>query len=155
MPVTCSRCGAENPAAARYCMSCANPLPVSETAPAAGTGAGEADATAPPATAATASVGSPPADTDAFPGRAAAPRPQPGSSGLPPQFRSLRAAPSHVPPTDPEWRMSPAGPLPDPPKRRIWVWVLVAVGAVLLLCVVLTLIGSLVGNPNLQAPAGP
>ena len=50
--------------------------------------------------------------------------------------------------------MSPAGPLPDPPKRRIWVWVLVGLGAVLLLCVVLTLISSLTLDPSLQQPAG-
>ena len=43
--------------------------------------------------------------------------------------------PSSLPPTAPEWRMSPAGPLPEPPRRRTWLWVLFGtIGILLLLC---------------------
>ena len=42
---------------------------------------------------------------------------------------------SEVPPTSPEWRMSPAGPLPEPPRRRTWLWVVLGIiGACVLIC---------------------
>ncbi len=50
--------------------------------------------------------------------------------------------------------MSSPGPLPDPPKRRIWLWVLGGIGAVILLCVVMIIISSLAMGPTLDGPAG-
>ena len=42
---------------------------------------------------------------------------------------------SAVPPTAPEWRMSDPGPLPDPPRRRRWLWITAGIlGACVLLC---------------------
>lgn len=42
---------------------------------------------------------------------------------------------SSVPPTAPEWRMSDPGPLPDPPRRRRWLWITAGIlGACVLIC---------------------
>ncbi len=51
-----------------------------------------------------------------------------------------------LPPTSPEWRMSPAGPLPEPPRRRRWLWIVLGiVGACLLLCCLLLVWGNTIG----------
>ena len=52
-----------------------------------------------------------------------------------PTFAS-EARTTEVPPTAPEWRMSDAGPLPEPPRRRrTWLWVVLGVlGSCLLVC---------------------
>ncbi|MDQ2674546.1 MAG: zinc ribbon domain-containing protein [Chloroflexota bacterium] len=137
MPVKCQRCGAENPAAARFCMSCGNALP--DVDDAAAPESAVPTATAPPA----APIPEPVV------------RDEPGLSPLPAQFSRRPTDPGELPPTHPDWRMSPAGPLPDPPKRRVWLWVLGGIGAVILLCVVMLIISSLAVGPGLEAPAGP
>lgn len=134
MPVKCQRCGAENPASARFCMSCGNALPAAADAPAAPAGAaapqeaGEAVATAPELAAAE----------------------PPRAVPLPAQFSRRPVDPGELPPTHPEWKMSSAGPLPDPPKRRIWLWVLGGIGAVILLCIVLSIVSSLALGPAVE-----
>jgi hypothetical protein len=45
------------------------------------------------------------------------PPPLPVFEAMPPRD------PSELPPTHPEWRMSSAGPLPEPPRRRLWLWI--------------------------------
>lgn len=138
MPVKCQRCGAENPAAARFCMSCGNALPVAAEVPAA------------PIESAAPDEPGKPAATSGVPAGPDAPRTAP----LPAQFSRRPVDPGELPPTHPEWKMSPAGPLPDPPKRRIWLWVLGGIGAIILLCVVLTIISSLAVGTDLGAPTG-
>ncbi len=136
MPVKCQRCGAENPATARFCMSCGNALPVVHDVPGA-----------------TAETAAPAVNVQpAAPPESAAPPPTPAP--LPAQFSRRPADPNELPPTHPDWKMSPAGDLPDPPKRRIWLWVLGGIAAVLLLCVVMTILSSILG-PGLDTPAGP
>jgi len=50
---------------------------------------------------------------------------------------TAKPAPRETPPTAPEWRMSDAGPLPEPRRgRRKWLWFALAIiGACLLCCV--------------------
>lgn len=131
MPVKCQRCGAENPAAARFCMSCGNALPAADEAP---------SAVAEPARPA----GGAPADAPS-PGPAVVETPRPAP--LPAQFSRRPSDPGELPPTHPDWKMSSAGPLPDPPKRRVWLWVLGGIGAIILLCVVMTIISSMAVPP--------
>ena len=68
------------------------------------------------------------------PARGAAPAPEPAPA----------AGRTTLPPTSPEWRMSPAGPLPEPPRRRRWIWIVLGIlGACVVICVVLfVLVGS-------------
>ncbi|CAA9534460.1 MAG: hypothetical protein AVDCRST_MAG73-1245 [uncultured Thermomicrobiales bacterium] len=57
-------------------------------------------------------------------------------AAAPPMARPV--APADLPAFDPEWRMSDPGPLPEPRRRRTWVWVLLGiVGACLLVCIAL------------------
>jgi eukaryotic-like serine/threonine-protein kinase len=145
--VTCPHCGADNPAQARFCMSCGTALSApsvpAATGPSVPAATGEGTTGAAPA-------GEPGTRANP-PSEPPAPRPSP----LPAQFTSVRSAPSELPATHPEWKMSPAGPLPDPPKRRIWLWVLGGVGVLLLLCVVMTIVAGLAVDPSMQAPGGP
>lgn len=47
--------------------------------------------------------------------------------------------------------MSPAGPLPDPPGRRRWVWIVLGIlGACLLICVLIVVWGSTIGSETLN-----
>ena len=62
---------------------------------------------------------------------AARPMPQPM-----PQPMARPGESREAPAFDPEWRMSDPGPLPEPRRRRAWVWVLLGiVGACLLVCI--------------------
>lgn len=82
--------------------------------------------------------------------------PSPPSPALPREFRrfdQVRVGPNELPPTDPEWRMSPIGPLPEQPRRRWLPWVIGAVGACVLLCVVLTVWANTIGRGTLDAIA--
>ena len=106
--MTCPVCGADNRAGAKFCNECGTPL-AAESA--------RADAPEEPAADTVVRVDAPPPPVPAF-------------AALPPRD------PSELPPTHPEWRMSSAGPLPDPPKRRLWLWI---VGA-LISCLVLFLL---------------
>ena len=59
--------------------------------------------------------------------------------------------PPSIAPTAPEWRMSPAGPLPEPPRRRTWLWVLLGtIGALLLLCCLVGVWLSTAGSDQLD-----
>lgn len=57
---------------------------------------------------------------------------------------------SDLPPTDPEWRMSPAGPLPERPRRKIWFWILVVIGVILLICVLIMIWMSTLGRTTVE-----
>lgn len=96
----CPACGADNREGARFCDACGDRLPES------------------PARLAIPAPAEPvvPAEAPAVVRIDAAPPPVP-SFELPPE------RPGELPPTHPEWRMSPAGPLPEQPRRRIWLWV--------------------------------
>lgn len=96
----CPACGADNREGARFCDACGARMP--EAAPVPAAPAPEAP--------------SPPDSVPTVVRIDAAPPPIPAFE-LPP------VNPGDLPPTHPEWRMSPAGPLPDPPKRRIWLWI--------------------------------
>lgn len=91
----CPGCGADNRDGARFCDAC---------------GARMAEAPAPAA--APAPVAEGPAVV-----RIDTPPPPIPAFELPP------VNPGDLPPTHPEWRMSPAGPLPEQPKRRLWLWI--------------------------------
>ena len=53
---------------------------------------------------------------------------------------------SAIPPTSPEWRMSPAGPLPEQPRRRRWLWIVLGiVGACLLICCLIFVWANTIG----------
>ena len=67
-------------------------------------------------------------------------------SALPPAKPSPARDRTELPPTSPEWRMSPAGPLPEPPRRRTWLWIVLGiVGACLLLCCLFLVWGNTIG----------
>ena len=106
----CPACGADNRGGAKFCNECGATLviPVPETI--------EIE----PAAAPTILV----ERTDDVPPSASV------YQGLP------SSDPTDLPPTHPEWRMSSAGPLPEPPKRRIWLWVI----GVLVSCVLIFLL---------------
>lgn len=118
--IVCDQCGHRNEAGSRFCANCGHRL-VAEGEPL------------------------PAADPPPTPPRGAAPPP-----GLPPQMPAPPAPPrstepsaasgglptADLPPSHPEWRMSSAGPLPDPPRRRRWIVILLAIlGVCVLLCV--------------------
>lgn len=129
--IVCPTCGNENPEGSRFCSNC-------------GTALTRTDATTPDGAAAprpsvpeeAASAPSSERSTAPVP-----PMPEP-RSWAPPPSRSANE-PSGLPATAPEWRMSDAGPLPEPRGRRRWLWVIVGIlGACLLVCVGLTVWGN-------------
>ncbi len=113
--ITCGRCGTENPEGSRFCAQCGNALSVAESEP----------ADAPP-----------PAKSDLPSPTTNSPI---GQIASPAQSERHRAAdPTHLPPSSPEWRMSDAGPLPEPRRRRTWRWIVLGMGGVCLLVCILT-----------------
>lgn len=45
---------------------------------------------------------------------------------------------TELPPSAPEWRMSSPGPLPEPRRRRMWLWIVLGIiGACLLVCILI------------------
>lgn len=66
------------------------------------------------------------------------------SPAPPPPQQSWPSDPAALPPTAPEWRMSDPGPLPEPRRRRTWLWIVLGtLGACVVLCVGLfVLVGS-------------
>ncbi len=61
--------------------------------------------------------------------------PPPPVAPAPPPQRPL--GPSEIPPTSPEWRMSPLPPEELPPKRRrTWLWIVLGLFIALILCCV-------------------
>jgi hypothetical protein len=73
------------------------------------------------------------------------PPPEPPTTWKPPII-----PPSELPPTSPDWKMSSAGPLPEPPKRRKWLWILlIIIVAILILCCVAIILGSTVFEDRL------
>ncbi len=130
----CPNCGKDNPQESRFCMECGTRL-VQPTV---------LEPAAPP-----------PALT---------PEPEAGARWMPPtpiqptntvdasayRGASTNSGSSDLPPTDPEWRMSPAGPLPDRPRRRIWFWILVIIGVILLICVLIMIWMSTLGRTTVE-----
>jgi len=122
--IVCDRCGHRNEAGSRFCSNCGNRLGAEQPSDLPGT--------PPPA-----AGPSPEPSATSAPAEPASTPPPPT---LPPQFRPIggdrpgRAeAPSRrdLPPTDPEWRMSPVLEEAPPPRRRTWLWI---VGGLLGLC---------------------
>lgn len=105
--MVCPACGAENRAGAKFCNECGAPL----------------------IEAAVPRIAVPPPDPAFVPVDVSS-LPLPSLESMPPRD------PSELPATHPEWRMSSAGPLPEQPKRRLWLWI----GGGLLACVVMFLI---------------
>lgn len=136
--IVCPNCGSSNPEGSRFCSNCgralvadppvgaqeppvqSDPPPIVEDPPAA-------DSTVP---------ASPPVDRP--PVERWTPPPPVPERPLAKRAPASSAPPSSLPATAPEWRMSDAGPLPEPRRRRTWLWI---VGGVLGACL---LIGCLV-----------
>ena len=120
--IRCARCGTENPEGSRFCAQCGNQLATLEPEPAP-----------PPVT----SAPSPPPSSNEPPGVG----PVTGES-----VPRRAADPSALPPTAPEWRMSDAGPLPEPRGRRKWLWIALGVsGACLLICILVVIWANTIG----------
>ena len=141
----CPTCATHNPAGSRFCMECGTRLPASEPAQAGSPVRAQADseATAVP----TVSDG----DVNSSRGASAVDLGS-ATGGGPAQATSVRNL-AELPATHPEWRMSPAGPLPDQPRRRWVVWVVGALGVCLLLCVAIVVWSSTAGRGTLDAIA--
>lgn len=128
--IVCPTCGNENPEGSRFCSNCGTALtrPDAAEADASATAADEPDQTDP--------------DRSVRPGRVSVPpMPEPRTWTAP------ATRPPHdaggVPATAPEWKMSDAGPLPEPRGRRRGLWVIVGIlGACLMVCVGLTVWGN-------------
>ncbi len=60
-----------------------------------------------------------------------------------------------MPATAPEWRMSDAGPLPVPSRRRrTWLWILLGIlGTCLLICVALFIWSNTIGEETISGLA--
>ena len=71
---------------------------------------------------------------------------QPVAVTSPSPRRDTPIDPTELPPTHPEWRMSSAGPLPEPPRRRIWLWALVAIGLCVFIYLMMMLTNSVISN---------
>jgi hypothetical protein len=109
--ITCPNCGTANESNNRFCMECGADL--SSLAPSTGTPSGDQARDSPAAPPST----SPPS----------------GFEPAQPWAGSARARTGPLP-TDPDWKMSDPGPLPEPKRRRGWLWVVVGLVAALLLC---------------------
>lgn len=136
--IVCPRCGHENSTDSKFCSNCGNALTgIASVAPEAETvaeGPATSGTAAPtPDLAAPATPPSPPMRMPPIPEpRTWSPRPPAGPND-----------PSSLPASAPEWRMSDAGPLPEPRGRRRWLWIVLGIlGACLLLCVALTIWGN-------------
>ncbi len=80
-------------------------------------------------------------------GRAGRPHAEKGGAGTADDSGPLPQRPVNpveLPASHPEWRMSPAGPLPEQPRRRWVVWIIGSLGVCLVLCVTLWVLGSTV-----------
>ncbi len=146
--MTCPNCHTENPPGSRFCMECGTRLAVGERSPVEGPAAAPPPAGASPAepfVAPLPATGTPPR-SDVGPAASTVPS---GVGETPGRARS----PAELPATDPEWRMSSAGPLPEQPRRRWVLWLAVALGACLLICVALFVWSSTIGRGTLDAVA--
>ncbi|GIW04578.1 MAG: hypothetical protein KatS3mg059_1198 [Thermomicrobiales bacterium] len=80
---------------------------------------------------------SPPQPVAAPPSSQPSPPPAAPPPSVPPAPPQRPVGPSEIPPTSPEWRMSPLPPEEVPPKRRrTWLWVLLGLVVALILCCV-------------------
>ena len=123
--LVCPNCGTSNPETSRFCSNCGASL-----------------------------AGVRPSDAGNGPDAEARPTPR-RSEEIEPSRRAPMPPPVDLPPpsrpaTDPEWRMSDPGPLPEPRGRRTWLWVLGGVlGACLLACCALTILSNTVFEDDL------
>lgn len=131
--IVCPRCGNENLEGSKFCSNCGNSLTVVERPAVKDESIG--DLPEPPDL----------APSSPSPSRAEAqvPPPIPAPRAWSPRPSAARNEASVLPATAPEWRMSDAGPLPEPRRRRTWLWIVVGLlGACLLICVGLIIWGN-------------
>ena len=58
---------------------------------------------------------------------------------------------AELPPSAPEWRMSSPGPLPEPRRRRMWLWIVLGIiGACLLVCILIYIWSATVGSDTVD-----
>lgn len=131
--IVCDRCGHENEAGSRFCSNCGNRLAATDAQPTAATEPSTSAAAAPTNAA---STQPPPTAPDPSPSRL--------PPSIPPPLFPTATPPTgpgrDLPASHPEWRMSSAGPLPDPPRRRRWIWIVLGLlGACVIACVALTI----------------
>lgn len=150
--IVCPSCGTENAPGSNFCSNCGTKLvdpPATERGPSQPSVIPEAKPRTddPPPS----SSLSRPTDAD----RTQIDRP---TSSIPPQ--QPMPAPVSLPPRDasglpataPEWRMSSAGPLPEPRGRRRWLWITLGIlGACLLVCVVAVTLASTVFTDEVES----
>lgn len=148
--IVCPSCGTENAAGSNFCSNCGTKLnvapPTEALSPTGDDGSDSASPTdgtiddAPPANEAQAIPSERPASS--LPPQ----RPMPPPVSLPPRDHS------GLPATAPEWRMSSAGPLPEPRGRRRWLWITLGIlGACLLVCIVAVTLASTVFSDEVES----
>jgi hypothetical protein len=126
--VTCQNCGNENPEGSRFCSNCGTRLVAPD--PPASPQPGRSE----------------PGDGEHGPAAVPAPPAPPPTAFARPIRDTGPSAATELPPTHPEWRMSSAGPLPDPPRRRRWLWIVLGlIGFCVLVCALIVLWGSTIG----------
>lgn len=131
--IVCPNCGSSNQEGSRFCSNCGTNLVQAASRP--------AEPESPPAI-----PESPPATPESPP---PSPPPKPVPAIPPPVAWSppISDSPSSLPPTSPEWRMSDPGPLPEPPRRRRWLWIAAGiVGACLLVCCLVVVWAETIGS---------
>lgn len=162
--IACPNCGTANPAGGNFCSNCGTRLPTAARTEEPSRSADQSTPPSPPISAARGPEESVPdadaedraAASDAVVERPAAPErppsPIPPPLPIPTPVTLPSRNPSQLPASSPEWRMSDAGPLPEPRGRRRWLWILGGIlAACLLLCVVAVALGSTVFRDDVES----
>jgi hypothetical protein len=130
--IRCPNCGNENPPGSRFCANCGRRLPE-------------------------------PPPLEPTPVEQTAVEPTPAPANAPPAaLAAPPISPTDLPPTHPDWRMSPPEPYLPQRGRRTWLWIVFGIiGACLVICLALfvffqtppgrTFLGDLQTQAALQA----
>ena len=149
--IDCPNCGTSNPASSNFCSNCGSRLerpappadaasPTVEGSASSGPSTGERPIPAGPAPVPTfertemssdrqVPVDDPPHSTVTSPPSSApvSSSPLPSRPSIPPPVTLPPRERNQLPVSDPDWRMSDPGPLPERRSRRRWLWVALAI----------------------------